>query len=71
MSLTSVPALKKKVLIPDTKINVYNTHKTSDFGHWEKGNTKLIICESNSQSIKTTQTQNLSIYIIKKGENVF
>lgn len=40
-----------------------------DFGHWEKGNTKMIICESNSQSIKTTQTQKRSIYN-KKGKCV-
>ena len=63
---TKHASIKKNVLIPDTKINVYNTHKTSDFGHWEKGNTKMIIRESNSQSIKTTQTQKLSIYNKKK-----
>lgn len=39
----------------------------------EKGNTKMIICESNSQSIKTTQTPKLSVYNKKKKkrENVF
>lgn len=65
---TKCASIKKNVLIPDTKINVYNTHKTSDFGHWEKGNTKMIICESKSQSIRTTQTQNLSVYNKKKGK---
>lgn len=29
-------SIKKHLLVPDTTIDVYNTHKTLDFGHWEK-----------------------------------
>lgn len=54
---TKCASIKKSLLIPDTKINVYNTHKTLDFGHWEKGNTKMITCEWNIQPIKKTTHQ--------------
>lgn len=37
---TKCASIKKSLLVPDTKINVYDTHKTLDFGHREKGNTK-------------------------------
>ncbi len=38
----SVPALRNVYSSLTLKINVYNTHKTLDFGHWEKGNTKWL-----------------------------
>lgn len=51
---TKCASIKKSLLIPDTKINVYNTHKTLDFGHREKGNTKWLFVSEISTYQKTT-----------------
>lgn len=64
---TKCASIKKNLLIPDTKINVYNTHKTLDFGHWEKGNTKwLSVNEKSNLSKPHIKPENNFLYIKKK-----